>query len=116
MNCMKCGAKIPEDQVFCDHCLSVMDRYPVKPDAHIHLPKRAALPDPAKKPSKKKRAPTPEEQIATLRMKVLRLRLLAVVLAFLVCLIGSALTMMLLQQYPTPNAGRNYTIDITMGD
>ena len=41
MTCMKCGVEIPENQVFCDSCLSVMNRYPVKPDAHIHLPKRA---------------------------------------------------------------------------
>ena len=43
MNCMKCGVEIPEQQVFCDHCLQIMEQYPVKPDAHIHLPKRAGV-------------------------------------------------------------------------
>ena len=75
MTCMKCGVEIPENQVFCDSCLSVMEQYPVKPDAHIHLPKRAEYVEAAKKPTKKKRAPTPEEQIAALRLKVLRIRL-----------------------------------------
>ena len=26
MNCMKCGVEIPEQQVFCDHCLQYHDR------------------------------------------------------------------------------------------
>ena len=116
MNCMKCGAECPEGQVFCDHCLSVMEQYPVKPGTHIHLPKRQTASDPAKKPSKKKRAPTPEEQIGILRMKVLRLRLLAVILAFVICVVGSFLGLAIYQQYSNPSTGRNYTIDITMND
>ena len=116
MNCMKCGTEIPEGQVFCDHCLSVMDRYPVKPDAHIHLPKRVTASDPAKRPVKKKRAPSAEEQVVSLRMKVLRLRLLAVILAFFLCVTGSFLALTLYQQYTTPATGRNYTIDVTMND
>ena len=35
MTCMKCGVDIPEDQVFWDRCLSVMDEYPIKPGTHI---------------------------------------------------------------------------------
>lgn len=116
MNCMKCGAEIPEGQVFCDHCLSVMDQYPVKPGAHIHLPKRTTASDPAKKPVKKKRVPSPEEQIAALKMKVLRLRLLAVILVFVICVVGSFLGLTLYQNYMESSPGRNYTIDITMND
>jgi len=116
MNCMKCGASIPDGQVFCDHCLSVMDQYPVKPDAHIHLPKRETASEPAKKPVKKKRAPSAEEQIASLRMKVLRLRLLAVVLAFVICVVTSFLALTLYQQYTASLPGRNYIIDVTMND
>ena len=116
MNCMKCGAEIPEGQVFCDHCLSVMEQYPVKSGTHIHLPKRAAATEPAKKPGKKKRAPSPEEQIAALKKKVLRLRLLAVVLAFVICVVSSFLALTLYQQYTASAPGRNYTIDVTMDD
>ena len=116
MNCMKCGAEIPEGQVFCDHCLSVMEQYPVKPGAHIHLPKRATASDPAKKPVKKKRTPSAEEQISALKMKVLRLRLLAVILVFVICVVGSFLALTLYQHYTESIPGRNYTIDITMND
>lgn len=116
MNCMKCGAETPEGQVFCDHCLSVMEQYPVKPGTHIHLPKRTEVAEPAKKPTKKKRTPSPEEQIAALRQKVMRLRLLVVILAFVICVVSGFLALSLYQQYSNPDTGRNYTIDITMDD
>ena len=116
MNCMKCGANTPEGQVFCDHCLSVMEQYPVKPGAHIHLPKQAETSESVKKPSKKKRTASPEEQIAALKLKVRRLRRLAVVLVFVICVVASFLVLSLHQQYTSPVTGRNYTIDVTMGD
>ena len=111
MNCMKCGVSIDDGQVFCDHCLSVMEQYPIKPDAHIHLPKRATASEPAKKPTKKKRPPTPEEQILFLKTKVLRLRLMVAVLAFVLCLVSGFLALTLIQQDPSSVIGRNYTID-----
>lgn len=114
MNCMKCGVSVPDGQVFCDHCLSVMDQYPVKPGAHIHLPKRATASDSIKKPVKKKRTPSAEEQIAFLKLKVLRLRLLAIILAFVICVAASFLALTLIQQNATPTTGRNYTIDTSM--
>ena len=40
MACMKCGKDVNEPQVFCDECLAVMERYPVKPGTAIQLPKR----------------------------------------------------------------------------
>ena len=116
MTCMKCGVEIPETQVFCDSCLSVMEQYPVKPDAHIHLPKRTEHAEAAKKTTKKKRAPTPEEQIAALRIKVLRIRLVAVILAFLLCVVSCLFVLKLYNDYTTPQTGRNYTIDTSMRD
>ena len=116
MNCMKCGAEIPETQVFCDHCLEVMEDYPIKPGTHIHLPKRANEEDAIKRPVKKKRTPTPEEQISALRMKVLRLRLTAVILAFLFCAASCFLGLKLYQEYAQPETGRNYTIDTSLND
>lgn len=115
MNCMKCGAEIPETQVFCDHCLEVMEAYPIKPGTHVHLPKRTPAAEVSKKASKKKRTLTPEEQLPSLKLKVLRLRLLVVILLFLLCLLGGYLGLSLYQQYTQPETGRNYTIDITMG-
>ena len=114
MHCMKCGAEAPENQVFCDHCLSIMDQYPVKPDIHIHLPKRAASPDPSKKAPKKKRTLTSEEQISALRLQIRRLRLAVIILIFALCIAGGFLVLNLYQQQQTPVTGRNYTIDTTM--
>lgn len=116
MNCMKCGVEIPEQQVFCEHCLEVMAQYPVKPDAHIHLPKRALNVEPAKKPAKKKRALTQEELISSLKLRVLRMRLMVVVLIFLLCVVSGLFAINLYQQYSEPIAGKNYTIDTSMND
>ena len=116
MNCMKCGTEIPENQVFCDHCLSVMEDYPIKPGTHIHLPKREDASEVPKRPVKKKRVPTQEEQLSALRMKVLRLRLLAVILAFLLCVSAGFLALKLYEEQITPQTGMNYTIDTSMND
>lgn len=116
MNCMKCGVEIQEGQVFCDHCLEGMAQHPVKPDAHVHLPKRSLTPDLAKKPAKKKRNQTPEEIISGLKRRILRLRLVMVVLIFLLCVISGLFAINLYQQYTAPNTGRNYTIDTTMNN
>ena len=116
MNCMKCGTQIPETQVFCDHCLSVMEQYPVKPGTHIHLPKRSGETEAQKRPAKKKRVIPPEEQISALKMKVLRLRLVAVILAFVICVVSAFLALKLYESYAADTTGRNYTIDTTMND
>ena len=116
MNCMKCGAETPENQVFCDHCLLVMEAEPVKPGVHVHLPKRALAVEDPKKPVKKKRTPSPEEQISALKMKILRMRLAIVILAFIVCVITGFLGLKLYEDFKTPETGRNYTIDTSMND
>ena len=113
---MKCGTQIPENQVFCDHCLSVMDQYPVRPGAYIHLPKRAKVAEVPKKPAKKKRTLSVEEQLSSLRLQVLRLRLAAAILAFLVCVASGFLAIKVFQETPEPTTGRNYTIDTSMND
>lgn len=116
MTCMKCGVEIPETQVFCDHCLSVMEQCPVRAGIHVHLPKRARSIEMPKKHAKKKRTLSPEEQISVLQLKVLRLRLVAVILAFIICVVSGFLAMKLYQDYTTPETGRNYTIDTSMGN
>lgn len=116
MTCMKCGVEIPEGQVFCDSCLAVMDQYPVKPGTHVHLPKRAVETDVQKKVAKKKRAPTPEEQIFALKLKVLRIRLVAVILAFLLCVSCAFLGLKIYEDLFMPVTGRNYTVDTSGAD
>ena len=113
MNCMKCGVEIPENQVFCDPCLSVMEDYPIKPDTRIHLPKRDNPVEAPKRSSRKKRL-TQEEQISALRLKVLRLRLTAVILALLLCVAGAILGQKMYEDFTKPDTGRNYTIDTSM--
>ena len=116
MNCMKCGAEIPETQVFCDHCLEVMEQYPVSPAIHIHLPKRSQDPMEPKKAAKKKRTPSMEEQLSALHMKVLRLRLAAAILAFLLCVASGFLLLKMISAQDQPATGLNYTIDTSMND
>jgi hypothetical protein len=116
MACMKCGAETPETQVFCDHCLALMEDYPIKPGTHIHLPKRALAVDSPKKPVKKKRTLSPEEQISALKLKVMRLRLAAAILAFLFCVASGFLAMKVFQAPAEPTTGRNYTVDISLND
>lgn len=117
MNCMKCGVEIPETQVFCDHCLALMEQCPVRPGIHVHLPKRAKIVEPPKKATKKKRTLSPEEQLSALNLKVLRLRLLAVILTFVLCVVSAFLALELYEDYMTPDTtGRNYTIDVSMND
>ena len=117
MNCMKCGVEIPETQVFCDHCLALMEQCPVRPGIHVHLPKRAKIVEPPKKATKKKRTLSPEEQLSALNLKVLRLRLLAVILAFVLCVVSAFLALELYEDFMTPDTtGRNYPIDLSMND
>ena len=79
MNCMKCGQETTGQNVFCEECLAVMGKYPVRPDAAVKLPK-SREPSVAKK-APKRHVPTPEEQIKILRK---RLRILTIVL--IVCI------------------------------
>ena len=61
MNCMKCGRETENEQVFCGECLSVMEKYPVKPGIVIHLPRHEDAPPKKAPPAHPVR--TPEEQV-----------------------------------------------------
>ena len=79
MNCMKCGQETQDQNVFCEDCLAVMKKYPVRPDAAVKLPKNR---EPSvNKKAPKKHGPTPEEQI-----KVLRKRLKIMTIILIVCI------------------------------
>ena len=56
MGCIKCGRDLEEGQIFCQSCLEVMAKYPVKPNTAIQLPdhKDSAAP---KKSAPKRRQP-----------------------------------------------------------
>ena len=77
MNCMKCGKETAGGNVFCEECLAVMKKYPVRPDAVVKLPNRKE-PSIIKK-APKRHIPTPEEQIKVLHKQVM---ILSVILLF----------------------------------
>lgn len=114
MTCMKCGREIPAEQVFCDSCLALMEKYPVKPDAAIHLPLRKEATS-TKKQSGRRRQLPPEEQILLLRKRNRRLRLTVVILS--IVLAAAVAGVVFLQLHPDAPAtipmGRNYTISPT---
>ncbi len=109
MQCLKCGKKAKDEQVFCPQCLTVMENYPVKADVHIQLPSRPKL-DASKKSGKKRRALSPEEQIAILRS---RQRRLVAITAALVLLLGAACTLLVYNALAPEELewGTNYTFD-----
>ena len=76
MSCMKCGRDIEEGQVFCNSCLEVMAKYPVKPGIAIQLPSKKDSLVPKKAAPKRRQPPTPEEQIRRLKKRIRRLVIL----------------------------------------
>lgn len=93
VNCMKCGAEIKGEQVFCDDCLTQMARFPVRPNVVVQLPpKQDSLPARKRKPVKKDRDLA--EQNRHLRSQV---RWLSLLLA--VALLGFGLMAALLLRF-----------------
>ena len=88
MNCMKCGRKIKDRQVFCEECLAIMETYPVKPGTPIQLPPPPPKNAPPAK-ANKKRPKKPEEQIQQLRIRIrwLSLAFIVAMLSFIVVVI-----------------------------
>ena len=67
MNCMKCGRETGEGRVFCEACLTEMEKYPVKPGTVVQLPRRRNDPVGKKNHPRRKAPPALEEQVRTLR-------------------------------------------------
>ena len=111
MYCLKCGKETAGEQVFCDHCLEIMEQYPVKPDTHIQLPHRdAAL---GYKKASRRRIRSHEEQLRQLRVTV---RVLLVCLLVTLTILG----LFLWQHFrpetvtlPEKELGQNYTVTQT---
>lgn len=108
MNCMKCGRDIGEDQVFCDSCLDVMKKYPVKPGIAIQLPSRNHAPSPKKATVRRRQPPTPEEQVQRLKKRLKRMVILwLITLALLAATIYPTVEYFLGKSFPLP--GQNYS-------
>ena len=76
MDCMKCGRETKNEQVFCQDCLRVMQRYPVQSGTVVFLPRRR---DPVVKKTVKRHVVSSEEQIKMLRKQLMMLWLVLVV-------------------------------------
>ncbi len=106
MQCLKCGKKTADQQVFCEECLAVMQQHPVKPGIPIHLPQRE--PRPVEKKSQHRTDPTPVEVADQLRATI-RWLLAALAILSVVLLCTAGMLIHTLEQ----NAGRPH---ITKGD
>ena len=83
MYCLRCGRETEEEQAFCLDCQKDMSRYPVDPNAVVHIPARKQSP-----PKRLvRRRPGPEEQIRYLkRMLRVYMLLMAAAIVLIVCL------------------------------
>ncbi len=106
MECMKCGRKIEDGQVFCPECLEVMAGQPVSRETVIHLPVR---PTPPRRPVSRKPEPTPQERIGKLRRTVRTLWICIAVLAVLLAAVTTALTLSALREPAGQDIGKNYS-------
>ena len=107
MECLKCGKKTKDEQVFCEQCLAGMEAYPVRPDIHIQLPNRPVA-DTPKKSGKKRRSLSPEEQVVYLRRRARRLTVLCAALAAVLCVTAAMLVHLVIHP-ESAELGKNYT-------
>lgn len=107
MYCLKCGREIEGQQVFCNDCLEIMDRYPVKSGTPIQLPKKNAIVAPKKQ--SRRNSLSPEDQIRRLRKTV---RVL-ITLLLVVCLGASFFVYQFFQPDPVdeePSPGQSWSV------
>ena len=77
---MRCGRETAQEQVFCQACLTEMERYPVKPGTVVQLPRRQETPA-NKMTLPRRKVLTQEEQIRKLKKNV-RILIVLLVLAW----------------------------------
>ena len=95
LGCMKCGKKLGSSQVFCDECLEMMKKCPVKPGTVVKLPNRPTIPTAKKRPLHRRYLWDAEDEIDTLRRK-LRWVTFALIIAIVGFLIAVAVVFLLL--------------------
>lgn len=115
MYCLKCGSEIVAERVFCDHCLEIMDKYPVKAGTHIQLPRRENIH--IQKKQSRRRNLTAEDQVVHLRVLTRTLLALlgavSVVLGIFVSLYFNRDDSALVEE---PPIGQNYTVNSSDGE
>lgn len=113
MNCMRCGKETEGKDVFCPTCLEDMAQHPVKPGTAIHIPVRQEAP--IKKPAKKIKELTPEEQLdnAQNAMQILLITVLGLLTTLIIIASVFFYVISLPEAQPEQTQapmGRNYTI------
>ena len=107
MGCLKCGRDLEDGQVFCDRCLGVMERYPVKPGTPVFLPKHR-VDSPPRKSSRLRLPLTPEAQVKRLRNQLRWAWGLAAVF-LTVCLVLGIVFLRHQQSHQKLQPGQNYS-------
>lgn len=106
--CLKCGKETAQKAVFCQECTDVMAKYPVKPDAVIHLPRRQ--PSQERKPTRYTEV-SQAEQTRNLRKMVRWLTGIVAALSILLVLMAGLLLHTLEKNQEIHTIGKNYTTD-----
>ena len=107
MFCLKCGKEVSEKAVFCQQCLSEMNRYPVKPDTKFFLPKHTA-PSVVKKAPPRKKVLSPEERISRMKKAIQALSLVLAVTMMALALSVALLFDSVTSETPEDAIGQNY--------
>ena len=102
---MKCGREIPEG-AFCEECLAVMEKYPVKSNTVVQIPNRD-LAIQSRKPRRRKEL-TEKEKLIRYEHRV---QVLTWINGILAVLLAGALVLCLLEYRKTlgPPTGQNYS-------
>lgn len=113
MHCLKCGKETGEQDVFCSHCLEVMDQYPVKPGTAIVLPHREAEAAEKKQPRHRELSIKDllQNQKRTIRWLLVTVCALLVALLF----VSGMLLRILQEKDPSQEIGKNYTTTTSTG-
>ena len=107
MRCMKCGREIADQHSFCENCLTEMEKYPIKPNATVHIPPRTEAPSVKKKPRKLRDAKT--EDLLRRQKLVIRCLCAALAVAVAAFVLTAGMLLQLMESGKTlPNIGQNY--------
>lgn len=110
MNCLKCGRETIGEQIFCEDCLLVMQKYPVKPGTAVKLPDRRETTS-FRRAVKRRPTVSPEEQIRVLRKRVSHLTIgLILALLTVAALIYPTISYLMEEHY---KPGQNYNVVVT---
>lgn len=96
MHCIKCGQKTEDSRTFCNDCMEIMKKYPVKPGTVVRLPERREVSVDKKRHHKHLSFRKAADQITMLRNRS-RLLTIALIVTFLCFLAAAFLVMWLLE-------------------